>query len=50
MRTQSDRGWVPEALLVLGVGLAIIATVLYARTGLREVAVARGVQGKAQSP
>jgi cardiolipin synthase len=29
-------GWVPEALLILGVGLAIVATVLYARTGLAE--------------
>ena len=43
-------GWVPEALLVLGVGLAILATVLYARTGLREVALARGAAGDAQSP
>ena len=34
-------GWVPEALLVIGVGLAILATVLYARTGIREVAEAR---------
>jgi CDP-diacylglycerol--glycerol-3-phosphate 3-phosphatidyltransferase len=31
-------GWVPEALLVAGVALAIAATVLYARTGLREAA------------
>jgi cardiolipin synthase len=29
-------GWVPEALLIAGVGLAIVATVLYARAGLRE--------------
>ncbi len=27
-------GWVPEALLVVGVVLAIVATVLYARTGV----------------
>jgi cardiolipin synthase (CMP-forming) len=44
-------GWVPEALLVVGVVLAIVATVLYARTGLRETARAReaGRRG-AQSP
>jgi cardiolipin synthase len=30
-------GWVPAALLVVGVALAIIATVLYARAGIREV-------------
>jgi cardiolipin synthase len=29
-------GWVPEALLIAGVGLAIVATALYARAGLRE--------------
>lgn len=34
-------GWVPEALLILGVALAVVATVLYARTGIREVAAAR---------
>lgn len=34
-------GWVPEALLILGVGLAVLATVLYARTGMREVAAAK---------
>lgn len=28
-------GWVPSALLILGLGLAIWATVLYARTGIR---------------
>jgi cardiolipin synthase len=27
--------WVPEALLIVGLGLAILATVLYARTGIR---------------
>ena len=37
-------GWVPEALLILGVALAIVATVLYARTGIRE---ARGRERKA---
>lgn len=30
-------GWVPAALLIVGLGLAIAASVLYARTGLREV-------------
>jgi cardiolipin synthase (CMP-forming) len=34
-------GWVPEALLVLGLGLALLATVLYARTGVREAGLAR---------
>jgi cardiolipin synthase len=28
-------GWIPSALLILGLGLAIWATVLYARTGIR---------------
>jgi uncharacterized membrane protein len=43
-------GWVPEALLVLGVVLAIVATVLYARTGIAEVRRARALQEKPQSP
>jgi cardiolipin synthase len=30
-------GWVPAALLIVGLGLAIVATVLYARDGLRQV-------------
>lgn len=30
-------GWVPAALLIVGVGLAIVATALYARDGLRQV-------------
>jgi cardiolipin synthase len=34
-------GWVPEALLVAGVALAVAATILYARTGMREVAAAQ---------
>jgi CDP-diacylglycerol--glycerol-3-phosphate 3-phosphatidyltransferase len=34
-------GWVPAALLIVGLGLAIVASVLYARTGLREVRRAR---------
>lgn len=35
-------GWVPAALLIVGLALAILATVLYARTGLREVHHAQG--------
>jgi len=38
-------GWVPAALLVLGLALAILATVLYARTGLRAV---RAAQARSQ--
>jgi len=34
-------GWVPAALLIFGLVLALIATVLYARTGLRQVRAAR---------
>jgi CDP-diacylglycerol--glycerol-3-phosphate 3-phosphatidyltransferase len=30
-------GWVPEALLVIGVALALVATVFYARAGLEAV-------------
>jgi phosphatidylglycerophosphate synthase len=30
-------GWLPAALLIVGLILAIVATVLYARTGIREV-------------
>jgi len=30
-------GWVPAALLVVGLALAILATVLYARDGVRQV-------------
>jgi cardiolipin synthase len=30
-------GWVPSALLIVGLALAILATVLYARTGIRTV-------------
>ncbi|HWO16756.1 MAG TPA: CDP-alcohol phosphatidyltransferase family protein [Solirubrobacterales bacterium] len=39
-------GWVPAALLIAGLALAIVATVLYARTGLRSV---RAAQAKSQS-
>ena len=34
-------GWVPAALLIVGVALAIVATVLYAQTGMREVRAAQ---------
>ena len=34
-------GWVPEALLIVGVALAVVATILYARAGVREVAAAK---------
>ena len=30
-------GWVPAALLIVGVALAILATVLYAQVGIRAV-------------
>jgi cardiolipin synthase len=43
-------GWVPEALLVIGLALAIVATVLYARAGMRETRRARELQGKPHSP
>jgi cardiolipin synthase (CMP-forming) len=42
-------GWVPAALLILGVALAILATVLYAQTGVRTVRE-RKAQGAAQDP
>jgi len=34
-------GWVPAALLIFGLALALIATAMYAQTGLREVRAAR---------
>ncbi|HWB69927.1 MAG TPA: CDP-alcohol phosphatidyltransferase family protein [Solirubrobacterales bacterium] len=43
-------GWVPSALLIVGLGLAILATILYARAGLRAVREAREVQARPQSP
>ena len=43
-------GWVPSALLIVGLALAIVATVLYARAGLRALRVARGLQAKHHSP
>ena len=42
-------GWVPAALLIVGVALAILATVLYARTGRRTVRE-RGAQVRSQAP
>jgi cardiolipin synthase (CMP-forming) len=41
-------GWVPAALLIVGVALAIVATVLYAHTGVRTVRE-RAAQAGAQS-
>jgi CDP-diacylglycerol--glycerol-3-phosphate 3-phosphatidyltransferase len=43
-------GWVPSALLIVGLALAIVATVLYARTGLYEVRQARNLQERPQVP
>ncbi|HET6570791.1 MAG TPA: CDP-alcohol phosphatidyltransferase family protein [Solirubrobacterales bacterium] len=37
-------GWVPAALLIVGLALAIVATVLYARVGVRAVRAQRGSQ------
>jgi len=34
-------GWVPAALLIVGLALALLATAMYAQTGLREVRAAR---------
>ena len=42
-------GWVPAALLIVGVGLAIAATVLYAQTGRRTVRE-RQAQASSQAP
>jgi cardiolipin synthase len=43
-------GWVPAALLIWGVAMAILATALYARTGVREVRAARAAQAGAHFP
>jgi cardiolipin synthase len=43
-------GWVPAALLILGLALAILATVLYARTGLDTVRRAESLQAGDHSP
>lgn len=42
-------GWAPTALLLSGIPLALLATVLYARDGLRA-AKAAGAQAGAQAP
>jgi cardiolipin synthase (CMP-forming) len=42
-------GWLPAALLIIGLALAIIATVLYAQTGLRAVRGARDLQASPHS-
>ncbi len=42
-------GWVPAALLIVGVALAIVATVLYARAGLRGVREAKALQANPHS-
>ena len=42
-------GWVPAALLIVGLGLAIVATVLYAQAGLRAVREAKDVQAARHS-
>ncbi|HEY7456067.1 MAG TPA: CDP-alcohol phosphatidyltransferase family protein [Solirubrobacterales bacterium] len=39
-------GWVPAALLILGVALALVATVLYAQTGVRTVRAQASSQGR----
>jgi cardiolipin synthase len=43
-------GWVPEALLIVGVALALWATALYARAGIEEVERAKALQGPGHSP
>ncbi len=42
-------GWVPSALLIVGLALAILATVLYARTGIAAVRRARALQAGGHS-
>jgi cardiolipin synthase (CMP-forming) len=42
-------GWVPAALLICGLGLAIFATVLYAETGIKAVRGDEELQAKPQS-
>jgi cardiolipin synthase len=42
-------GWVPSALLIVGLALAILATVLYARTGMRAVRSAKALQAGGHS-
>ena len=42
--------WVPAALLIVGLVLALVATVLYGRAGLRAVREHETMQDTAQSP
>jgi len=42
-------GWVPAALLIVGLVLAIVATVMYAQVGMREVRHARSLQDHGQA-
>jgi cardiolipin synthase len=42
-------GWVPAALLIVGLALAIVATALYARAGMSAVRQAKRLQETAQS-
>jgi cardiolipin synthase len=42
-------GWVPSALLIVGLALAILATVLYARAGMRAVRSAKALQAAGHS-
>ncbi|HEV7771423.1 MAG TPA: CDP-alcohol phosphatidyltransferase family protein [Solirubrobacterales bacterium] len=42
-------GWVATALVIWGLVMAIIATVLYARVGIRAVRASRSVQAGSQS-
>ena len=43
-------GWVPTALLIFGLVLAVLATALYARIGWRALQRSRGAQPGAHSP
>jgi phosphatidylglycerophosphate synthase len=43
-------GWVPTALLIWGVAMALLATALYARAGVREARAAREAQDVAHFP
>jgi cardiolipin synthase len=43
-------GWGPAASLIVGLALAILATVLYARAGWRDVRAARTLQDGGQTP
>jgi CDP-diacylglycerol--glycerol-3-phosphate 3-phosphatidyltransferase len=41
-------GWVPAALLIVGLAMSIVASVLYAQAGIREVRRARDLQEHGQ--